>query len=201
MQDTYLTIVKSSVGDVFKDKGSRFVGYAFHVKNEDQIRSYLAEVKEEHYKARHWCYAWRLGPKKDRYRVNDDGEPNHSAGDPIYGQILSKDLTNTLLIVVRYFGGTKLGVGGLINAYKTSAGWALEKARIIEKTIDVCFELKFDYALMNKVMRIVKERKVSIIHQEMNLNCTMQISVRLNDAKKLRQDIEIIKGIEIIALK
>ena len=116
--DTYKTIEKDAQGDVYKDRGSKFIGFAFPVTSEDEIKNSILYLKETHHKARHWCYAWRLGVEGTIYRVNDDGEPNNSAGNPIYGQLLSHDLTNILIVVVRYFGGTKLGVGGLINAYR-----------------------------------------------------------------------------------
>ena len=183
--DTYKTIEKPSPEVIFKDRGSKFLGYAFPLQQEEEVKEYLHQLKEMHFKARHWCYAWRIGKEevKMRYRVNDDGEPNNSAGQPIYGQLLSKNLTNTLIVVVRYFGGTKLGVGGLINAYKSATELALSASKIIEKTIDVHFKLNFDYQHLNKVMRVIKEQNLTIQHQKMELNCEMEISVRKNEAK------------------
>jgi len=147
----------------------------------------IDELKKKHHSARHWCYAWQLGTEEIKYRANDDGEPNNSAGQPIYGQILSKDVTNVLVVVVRYFGGTKLGVGGLINAYRTAAKLILDASLIVEKTIDMHFKVTFDYKDMNKVMRIIKENKLKIESQVMNLNCEYLISVRKKNAIKIEQ--------------
>ena len=156
-KDTYKTI-EVAIGDaLFKEKGSKFIGYAFPVSSEDEVKIHIDELKKKHHSARHWCYAWQIGVEDIQYRANDDGEPNNSAGQPIYGQILSKEITNVLVVVVRYFGGTKLGVGGLISAYKTTAKLILDEANVIEKTIDVSFKLNFEYVDINKVMRIIKE--------------------------------------------
>lgn len=195
--DTYNTIKDSSQGEIFKDKGSKFLGYAFPVENEDQIKNKILYLKEIHHKARHWCYAWRLGTEKFTFRANDDGEPNNSAGNPIYGKILSQDLTNVLIVVVRYFGGTKLGVGGLINAYRTSAGMAIEAAKIIQKTVDVNFELRFEYIDMNKIMRLIKEKNLKIIRQEMNMDCIFEISVRKKNAENTIKNFEELRCVKI----
>ena len=144
-------------------------------------------MKKKHHAARHWCYAWKLGVEEVKYRANDDGEPNNSAGQPIYGQLLSFDVTNVLVVVVRYFGGTKLGVGGLINAYKTTAKLILDESIIIKKTIDIYYELIFDYKDMNKVMRIIKENNIEIKNQVMNLNCEYLISIRKKKATKVEK--------------
>ncbi len=183
-KDTYRTIEIPSEEGLFKDRGSKFLGYAFPLQREEDVKKIIHQLKETHHKARHWCYAWQLGKEQGTitYRTNDDGEPNNSAGQPIYGQLLSKDLTNILVVVVRYFGGTKLGVGGLINAYKSAAELALNAATIVEKTVDVQFKLIFDYQDMNKVMRIIKERKLSIQRQKMEMNCEIEILVRKNEA-------------------
>lgn len=177
-KDTYKTISKPAHGDLFKDKNSKFYGYAFPVTNEDQIKTHIEALKKEHYSARHWCYAYQIGTESIQYRANDDGEPNNSAGMPIYGQIQSFDVTNVLIIVIRYYGGVKLGVGGLINAYRTGAQLALESAEIIKKTIDVAFQLKFEYKNMSKVMRLLKENQVEITNQTLELSCLLEISVR-----------------------
>ncbi len=195
--DTYKTIKGASQGEIFKDKGSKFLGYAFPVLNEDQIKNKLLYLKELHHKARHWCYAWRLGTEDFSFRANDDGEPNNSAGNPIYGQILSHDLTNILVVVVRYFGGTKLGVGGLINAYRSSAGMAIDASKIIQKTIDVSFELRFEYADMNKIMRLIKEKNIKIIRQEMNMDCIFEISIRKNEAESIQKDFKELRCVKI----
>ncbi len=184
-KDTYKTISKPSEGDLFKDKNSKFYGYAFPVTNEDQIKTHLEALKKEHYSARHWCYAYQLGSETIRYRANDDGEPNNSAGMPIYGQIQSFDVTNILIVVIRYYGGVKLGVGGLINAYRTGAQLVLESAEIVEKTINQEFQLKFEYKNMSKVMRILKENQVDITNQTLELNCLLEISVRKSNGSKI----------------
>ena len=167
-KDTYKTIVKPSQAVNFKDKGSKFIGYAFPLEREEDVKKIIQGLKEAHLKARHWCYAWSLGmsEKEVRFRANDDGEPGNSAGQPIYRQILSKELTNILVVVVRYFGGTKLGVGGLVNAYKTAAELALEASSIVEKTIDIRFQLIFEYIDMDKVMQVIKERNLTIKSQK-----------------------------------
>ena len=156
LKDSYKTIENPSEETLFKDRNSKFFGYAFPVLNEDDVKNALDRLKKKHHTARHFCYAWQFGTETLRFRANDDGEPNNSAGMPIYGQIQAFEVTNILVVSVRYFGGTKLGVGGLIQAYKNSAQITLEAAPIIEKTIDVIYQLNFDYDLMNKVMRIVK---------------------------------------------
>lgn len=185
VKDTYRTIAEPSNEVLFKEKNSKFYGYAFPIQNEEEVKHHLEQLKKEHFSARHWCYAYQMGTDKISYRANDDGEPNNSAGMPIYGQIQSFELTNVLVVVVRYFGGVKLGVGGLISAYKTAAQMALENAIIIEKTIDVHFQLFFEYKNMNKVMRIVKEKNLEIIHQEMTENCILTISTRKKNAEKV----------------
>ena len=184
-KDTYKTIERATAPVLFKDKNSKFFGYAFPVINETEIKLNLEEVKKEHHSARHWCYAYQIGTDTISYRTNDDGEPNNSAGMPIYGQIQSFGITNILIVVVRYFGGVKLGVGGLINAYRTSAQLALETALIIEKTINIEYLITFDYKNMNKVMRVIKEKSLNIINQKLELNCQITISVRKNNANSI----------------
>ena len=181
-KDTYKTIEKHSEEVLFKDKNSKFFGYAFPVLTEDDVKTHLDALKKTHHAARHWCYAYQLGIEAISYRANDDGEPNNSAGMPIYGQIQSFEVTNILVVVVRYFGGVKLGVSGLINAYKTAAQLALENSIIIEKTIDVNFLIKFDYKNMNKVMRVIKEKNLNIVNQKLELDCQITISVRKNES-------------------
>ena len=183
--DLYKTISKTAQGELFKDKNSKFYGYAFPVTNEEQVKKQLVSLKKEHYSARHWCYAYQFGTETVQYRANDDGEPNNSAGMPIYGQIQSFDVTNILIVVVRYYGGVKLGVGGLINAYRTAAQLALESAEIIEKTINKVFQLKFEYKNMSKVMRILKENDVEITNQMLELNCLLEISVRKGNSSSV----------------
>ncbi|KAB1067259.1 YigZ family protein [Tamlana haliotis] len=180
--DTYQTITESPEPTLFKEKNSKFFGYAFHVKTEDDVKDCLAEVKKEHHSARHWCYAYQLGTETISYRANDDGEPSNSAGMPIYGQIQSFDVTNILIIVVRYFGGVKLGVGGLISSYRTSAQLTLEASKIVKKTINIDYLITFDYKNMNTVMRIIKEKRLNITNQKLEMNCQITISIRKKEA-------------------
>jgi uncharacterized YigZ family protein len=188
--DLYKTITKPAEGELFKDKNSKFYGYAFHVTNEEQVKTHLEALKKEHYSARHWCYAYQIGTETISYRANDDGEPSNSAGQPIYGQIQSFEVTNILIVVVRYFGGTKLGVGGLITAYKTAAQLALESSKIIEKTINVHYLITFDYKNMNKVMRIIKEKNLDILHQKLELNCQITLSVKKKESNTVLEIFE-----------
>lgn len=183
--DSYKTIIKASKEGLFKDRGSKFYGYAFPVTNEEEIKEKIELLKKQHYNARHWCYAWQLGKNYDHYRANDDGEPSNSAGMPIYGQLQSFNVTNILVVVVRYFGGTKLGVGGLIKAYKNGAKLALENSIIIHKTIDEVFLIKFEYPEMNTIMRIIKDENISIINQKMELDCQFIISIRKKEAIRI----------------
>lgn len=196
-EDIYKTISKPSIGELFKDKNSKFIGYAFPVENEEDVKTHIEEVKKEHHSARHWCYAYQLGTENISFRANDDGEPNNSAGMPIYGQIQSFEVTNVLVIVVRYYGGVKLGVGGLINAYKTGAQLALEASDIIEKTINKNFSLKFEYKNMSKVMRILKEHQIEITKQTLELDCLLEISVRKGNISKIFEIFDQFYGVEI----
>jgi uncharacterized YigZ family protein len=181
-KDTYKTITSPSSEILFKEKNSKFYGYAFPVTTEEEIKTHLDLLKKQHQGAVHFCYAFQLGTETTIFRANDDGEPSNAAGMPIYGQIQSFNLTNVLVVVVRFFGGIKLGVGGLISAYRTAAQMALDASKIIEKTIDVLFEIKFDYKNMNKVMRIIKEKKLTITSQKLNESCEIIISVRKKNA-------------------
>ncbi|WP_300440805.1 YigZ family protein [Christiangramia sp.] len=183
MKDTYQSITKASPEVLFKDRNSKFFGYAFPIKTEEEANLHLEELRAKHHKARHWCYAWQLGKEEFQYRVNDDGEPSNSAGMPIYGQIQSFDVTNILIVVVRYFGGVKLGVGGLINAYKTAAQMALEASDILKRTIDEIFVVKFDYPEMNKVMLVIKKNNLNVIDQKLEIDCKIFIAVRKKDAE------------------
>ncbi len=189
-KDTYNTIENSFIGEIYKEKGSKFIGYAYPVKNENEIAKYISQLKSEHHKARHWCYAWRLGMENFRFRANDDGEPSNSAGQPIYGQLLSFDVTNVLVIVVRYYGGTNLGVGGLINAYRTAAHNVLEVSKVIEKTINLDIKINFQYKDLNKVLRIIKDNKVTISSQIMEYDCDYMLSVRKKDYQKVYTALE-----------
>ncbi|NLN24292.1 MAG: YigZ family protein [Bacteroidetes bacterium] len=184
-KDTYKTIAEPSPESLYKEKGSKFLGYAFPVTDEEEIKEHLERLKKQHHNARHWCYAWQLGKNYDSYRANDDGEPSNSAGMPIYGQIQSFELTNILVVVVRYFGGTKLGVSGLVQAYKTAAQLALESAKIVEHTIDKYLKITFEYPEMNTVMRIIKEEDLHIVHQNMHLSCEIVLAVRKKEFERI----------------
>lgn len=200
-KDTYKTIISASPEVLFKDKNSKFFGYAYPVTTEEEIKEHIDVLKKKHHAARHWCYAWQLGTENVQFRANDDGEPNNSAGMPIYGQLQSFDVTNVLIVVVRYFGGVKLGVGGLINAYRTAAQMALKASGIEERTIDVHYELVFDYKDMNKVMRIIKEKNLNIINQKLELDCRITISVRKRDAPNVFGIYEQLYGVTIEEVK
>jgi len=196
--DTYKTISKPSKEVLFKDKNSKFFGYAFPISKEDEIKNLIEAVKKKHHSARHWCYAYQLGTQEQEktYRVNDDGEPNNSAGMPIYGQIQSFEVTNILIVVVRYFGGVKLGVSGLINAYKTAAQMALEASRIESKVIAKRISIAFGYANINKVMRIIKEKNLTVYNQKLELDCEIIILVRLNEISSVLESFESLYGVK-----
>ena len=197
--DTYKTIASSVQEVIFKEKSSKFLGYAFPVTSEEEIKAHLEEVKKAHFSARHWCYAWQLGfGTNQRYRANDDGEPNNTAGIPIYGQIQSFELTNILVIVVRYFGGIKLGVGGLVQAYKTTAQLTLQEAKIEEKLITEELRIRFEYPLMNKVMRVVKEQNLNITQQLLTENCELHLAIRQSDYQRMQELFENIYGVLIV---
>ena len=183
MEDSYKTILKPSEETLFKDRNSKFFGYTFPVLHEDDVKDCLNNLKKKHHTARHFCYAYQIGIEDIKYRANDDGEPNNSAGMPMYGQIQSFEVTNILVVSVRYFGGTKLGVSGLIHAYKTSAQITLEASEILEKTIDIFYKLNFQYDMMNKVMRIIKEKNINLVDQKMELACEYVISIRKKEAQ------------------
>lgn len=193
MKDTYLTIESQSEG-LFKDKGSKFIALAFPVNNEDDIKQNIENTRKKYYDARHHCYAYRLGLEGDIYRTNDDGEPSNTAGKPIYGQILSKELTNVLIIVIRYFGGILLGTGGLINAYKTAAADALTNAKIVEKTEDKFFRIIFDYTITNDVMKIISDENAKQISSAYNEKCELEISIRKNNYQKLIEKFQLLNS-------
>ena len=196
--DLYLTLRKPTQEAVYKEKGSKFLAYAFPVTNAEQVDDILQFQKKAHPKARHWCYAWKTGVQSPAFRYNDDGEPNNSAGKPIFGQIQSFGLTDVLVIVVRYFGGTKLGVGGLVTAYKSAARLALENASLIEKMILEELTLRVDYVNMDKVMRIIKENGLSIVDQRLELDCFFKVSVRKS---KLEQITSLFHELRIVEVK
>lgn len=197
MDDLYKTITTPSIETLFKDRNSKFYGYAFPVTEEASVKDFLEFLRKKHHTARHFCYAWQLGTESVRFRANDDGEPSNSAGMPIYGQIQSFEVTNILVVSVRYFGGTKLGVGGLINAYKASARLTLESSAIEEKTIDESFQLNFQYDLMSKVLRILKENSITIKRQKLEMDCEMIIAVRKSHTQKIVKIFETLYKVEI----
>jgi len=194
--DIYKTIRDRSEG-TYKEKGSKFLAFAYPVFSENEIKEHLAELRKEFYDARHHCYAWKLGIDGNRYRANDDGEPSGTAGKPIYGQLLSHELTNILIVVVRYFGGTKLGTSGLIHAYKTAAKDAIENTSIVELTVNDTIEVKFDYGVMNEVMRIIKDENPEIITQDFNLNCKMELSIRKSKTEMLISKLKKLESVRI----
>lgn len=197
--DTYKTIAAPVEEVIFKEKSSKFLGYAFPVTSEEEIKAHLEAVKKAHFSARHWCYAWQLGyGRHQRYRANDDGEPNNTAGIPIYGQIQSFELTNILVIVVRYFGGIKLGVGGLVQAYKTTAQLTLQETEIEEKLITEELVINFDYPLMNKVMRIVKEQNLTITAQHLTESCELHLAIRQSDYAKVEEIFNNLYGVLVV---
>ncbi|MCB0804723.1 MAG: YigZ family protein [Bacteroidales bacterium] len=198
--DRYKTISGSSEGN-YKDRGSKFIAIAFPVISEDEVKERLAEVKGAYHDARHHCYAYMIAPDKSVSRYNDDGEPSGTAGRPILGQINSNDLTNVLIVVVRYFGGVKLGVRGLINAYKGATADALANAKIVTKTVKEEYEIQFAYPETNAVMRIMKETNVNIFQQEFALNCLIKFGVRKNEAQSVYERLSKINGLKINYLR
>jgi uncharacterized YigZ family protein len=196
-KDTFKTIATESNEILFKEKNSKFYGYAFPLTNEVEVKISLEKLRKKHSSAGHFCYAFQTGTDTLYFRVNDDGEPSNSAGMPIYGQIQSYGLTNILVVVVRYFGGIKLGVGGLISSYKTAAQLALAETKIIEKTIDILFQISFDYKNMNKVMRIIKEKNLAIVSQNMNEYCQIVVSIRKRNAETIFETFKNIFEVDI----
>lgn len=184
MSDSFLTI-SAPAEAIYKEKSSKFLTYAYPVHSEEGIRELLDALRKRYYDATHHCYAWRLGPHGEQFRSNDDGEPSGTAGKPILGQLLSNSLTNCLIVVIRYFGGTKLGVPGLIAAYKESAAEVIAEAEIIEQTVDTHFTIEFPYLVMNDVMRIIKEEQPNILSQDFDNLCTMRLSIRESRAEGL----------------
>lgn len=198
--DTYKTIESPSEG-LYKEKGSKFIAFAIPVTTEEEIKEHLAQIKKNHHDARHHCYAYILGHNKSAYRINDDGEPSGTAGKPIHGQLLSKDLTNTLVIVVRYFGGTKLGVSGLITAYKEATRDALDNAKIIEKTVNDIYRIEFEYPLMNNVMKVLKDESIEQFNQRFEMDCSLEISIRTSMSNRICDIFNKMPGITISYLR
>ena len=176
--DSYHTLAGPAEA-IYKEKSSKFLAYAYPVESEEEIRTLLDALRKKYYDATHHCYAWRLGPHGETFRANDDGEPSGTAGKPILGQLLSNELVNCLIVVVRYFGGTKLGVSGLIGAYKESAAEAIRAAEIVERTVDTVVEVEFSYLAMNDVMKVVKSSpELDILSQTFDNSCSMTLSMR-----------------------
>ncbi len=198
--DTYRTLAAPAEG-LYKEKGSKFLAFAYPVRTTDEVKAHLDELRKQYFDARHHCYAYILGPNKDAYRANDDGEPSGTGGRPIHGQLLSADLTDTLIVVVRYFGGILLGASGLANAYKTAARDAIDHAQIVERTIDVRYRLNFEYALMNDVMRILKDFELKPENQHFDLDCSLEVSVRQSMSVRLYDAVANLRAVRIEAIQ
>lgn len=198
--DRYNSILSPSEG-IFRDKGSKFIAIAFPIRDEAEIQLYLEDIRRQYHDARHHCYAWRLGSTGESYRINDDGEPSGTAGKPILGQMLSMEISDILVIVVRYFGGVKLGVGGLINAYKAATREALEEAVICTKEIRARFELSFEYPKMNDVMRFVRENGLEIESTDFQISCKMVTAIAAGSAQILIEKMESFYGMEYHSLE
>lgn len=196
MVDTYYTIEKPAEG-VFKDRNSRFMAFGYPVENIDQVNERLLYLRKKYHDARHHCYAYRLGSEAGIFRMNDDGEPSGTAGKPIYNQILAHNLTNVLVVVVRYFGGTLLGTGGLVNAYKMSTAAMIENALIIARYIEEKIELAFPYDKLSAVMRIIKEESLVPLNPVYDANCRLTLSIRKSSSEKMAQKLSAVSGVEI----
>lgn len=190
MEDHYRTLKAPSAPQLFKDRGSKFFGYAYPITHADEVASIIENLKKEHNTARHWCYAYQLGLGEPEYRANDDGEPSNSAGQPIYGQIQAFELTDVLVVVVRYFGGTKLGVGGLINAYRTGAKLALEASAIETRYVEIPFVIKTPYNLLGRIMRLISDMNINIISQESAQDVTLRLSVRASQLDSVKNEVK-----------
>jgi len=188
-EDTYQTISTNSEG-IYKEKGSKFIALSFHVTSEEEVKEILLKLRKDYHDARHHCYSYIIGFKGEHYRANDDGEPSGTAGRPIHGQIVSRNLTNTLVVVIRYFGGTKLGVSGLINAYKTAAADSLDQNQIITKTINDVYKVTFGYLAMNDIMKLVKDENLDLMEQNFDTSCIITLGVRQSKTPNVLGKIE-----------
>ncbi len=195
-EDKYRT-VKATAEGLYKEKGSRFIAFIYPVMTEEEIKEILAEVKTKYYDARHHCYAYCLGANRERFRANDDGEPSSTAGKPILGQIISNDLSNVLVVVVRYFGGIKLGVSGLIQAYRDAAADAILHAEIVERTVDEVIRIRFTYVVMNDVMKVLKEEEPEVLSRNFEMECEMTLSIRQKDMPRLKERLLKIESLSI----
>ncbi|MCR4769331.1 MAG: YigZ family protein [Bacteroidaceae bacterium] len=196
MSDTYKTI-KGNVEGTYSEKRSKFLAFAYHVTSIEEVKTYIAQIQKKYYDARHVCYAYMLGPTRENFRANDNGEPSGTAGKPILGQINSYELTDILIVIVRYFGGIKLGTSGLIVAYRQAAIEALENAEIIEKTVDEDIDIEYDFEAMNKVMKIIKDLQPQIINQNYDNLCTMTLRIRKSLMPQMKEKLLKIEGLQI----
>lgn len=196
MEDVYYTIEKESQG-YFKDKGSKFLAFAYPLQNEEEVKEILYQLRKEHHGARHFCYAWRLGIKEINHRANDDGEPSSTAGKPILGQLQSFNVTNSMVVVVRYFGGTLLGTSGLINAYRNAAADALKNAEIIQKIIEKEIILNFTYKELSEVMYIIKQENLNVSKTRFEEDCNLTLTVRESDYERINQIFKNIYGVNL----
>ena len=194
--DTYRTLAAPSEG-LYKEKGSKFLAFAYPVRTLDEVKAHLEQLRKDYFDARHHCYAYILGPRKDAFRANDDGEPSGTGGRPIHGQLLSADLTDTLIVVVRYFGGILLGASGLANAYKTAARDAIDHATIVERTIDVRYRLAFAYEAMNDVMRLLKDYDLKPLNPQYDLRCSLEVSIRQSESVRFYDAVADLRTVEI----
>lgn len=195
--DSYKTISSSAVGE-YKEKGSKFLSFAYHVTNEEQITAIIQSLKKEYYDARHHCYAWRMSPEGDKWRANDDGEPSSTAGKPILGQILSSELTDILIVVVRYFGGTKLGVPGLIRAYKTATIDVISNAEIEERQVEAYYIFSYPYIEMNSAMKVVKDFGIKILGQDFDNRSVLKVSLPKRIESDFVERAQKINGVDLI---
>lgn len=196
MNDLYKTIQSKSEG-LYKEKGSKFIAFAYPMSSEEAIKTEISELRKRYHDARHHCFAWRLGADLERYRVNDDGEPSGSAGKPIYGQIQSRELTDVLVVVIRYFGGTLLGVGGLINAYRSAASDALDQSGIVEMKVTSRLKLEFGYSQMNSVMKVIKDFQLEFEDQQFDLDCSLTLKVWKRNEYQVVKNLSIIEGCKV----
>ncbi|MEO6523204.1 MAG: YigZ family protein [Mucilaginibacter sp.] len=195
-EDTYLTITEPGES-IFRDRGSKFMGFVYPIKSDSDIKAIVAQLKSEHPKANHHCWALRISPDRSVFRVNDDGEPSGTAGRPILNTLLSHNLTNIAVVVVRYFGGTLLGVPGLINAYKVATEEALKSVKIIEKTVNDVYQISFNYLQMNDVMKVIKSENLNLIEQRFDTDCLVKIEVRKSQVEKVMGLLHHITGVKI----
>ena len=196
-EDKYRTVNAIAEG-LYKEKGSRFISFIYPVKSEEEVKKIITELKTKYYDARHHCYAYCLGANREYFRANDDGEPSSTAGKPILGQIISNNLSNVLIVVVRYFGGIKLGVSGLIQAYKDAAADAIMNAEIVERTVNEIVHVRFDYVVMNDVMKVLKEEDVEVVSRNFEMECEISLSIRQKNSPRLKERLSKIESLSIL---